>query len=86
MRAVNLLPRDDAQRGRKQQNLPALISTGLVVLVTGLLGVFYFSAKSASTANELELRDATAELALLPTPSELATPSSTFIPSPAAGR
>lgn len=73
MRAVNLLPKDDAQRGRRQQNLPALISTGLVVLVTGLVGVFYFSAKSASTAKELELRDATAELALLPTPSELAT-------------
>jgi Tfp pilus assembly protein PilN len=73
MRAVNLLPRDDAQRGRRQQNLPALISTGLVVLVTGLVGVFYFSAKSASTAKELELRDATAELALLPTPSELAS-------------
>lgn len=73
MRAVNLLPKDDAQRGRRQQNLPALISTGLIVLVTGLVGVFYFSAKSAATTNELELQDAKAELALLPTPSELAS-------------
>jgi Tfp pilus assembly protein PilN len=73
MRAVNLLPKDDAQRGRRQQNLPALISTGLVVLVTGLVGVLYFSAKSASTAKDLELQDAKAELALLPTPSELAS-------------
>jgi Tfp pilus assembly protein PilN len=73
VRAVNLLPKDDAQRGRRQQNLPALISTGLIVLVTGLVGVLYFSAKSASTTKELELQDAKAELALLPTPSELAS-------------
>jgi Tfp pilus assembly protein PilN len=73
VRAVNLLPRDDAQRGRRRQNLPALISTGLIVLVTGLVGVFYFSAKSASTTRELELQDAKAELALLPTPTELAS-------------
>jgi Tfp pilus assembly protein PilN len=73
VRAVNLLPNDDAQRGRRQQNLPALISTGLIVLVTGLVGVLYFSAKSASTAKGLELQDAKAELALLPTPSELAS-------------
>jgi Tfp pilus assembly protein PilN len=72
MRAVNLLPKDDAQRGRRQQNLPALISTALVVLVTGLVGVLYFSAKSTSTTKQLELEDAQAELALLPTPSELA--------------
>ena len=38
MRAVNLLPRDDQQRSRKQQNIPALVSTGLIVLVSGLLG------------------------------------------------
>ena len=73
MRAVNLLPKDDQQQGRRKQNLPALISTGLIVLVTGLMGVFYFSARSAATAKELELEDAKAELALLPTPSELAT-------------
>lgn len=73
MKAVNLLPRDDAQRGRRQQNLPALISTGLIVLVTGLVGVLYFSAKSTSTTKQLELEDAQAELALLPTPSELAS-------------
>jgi Tfp pilus assembly protein PilN len=72
MRAVNLLPKDDGQRGRKQ-NLPALISTGLIVLVTGLVGVLYFSAKSTSSTKGLELEDAKAELALLPTPSELAS-------------
>ena len=44
MRAVNLLPKDDAQRGKRQQNIPALVSTALVVLVSGLLGVMYFSS------------------------------------------
>ena len=70
MRAVNLLPRDDAQRQSKQQNLPALASTGVAVLVIGLLGVFYFSAKSTAKQKELALQDAQAELALLPTPAD----------------
>jgi Tfp pilus assembly protein PilN len=69
VRAVNLLPRDDAQRQKKQQNLPALASTAVVVLVTGLLGVLYFSAKSEAGQKEFELQDARAELALLPTPA-----------------
>ena len=70
MRAVDLLPRDDAQRQKKQQNVPALASTALVVLVTGLLGVMYFSAKSAAGQKDFELQDANAELAMLPTPAE----------------
>lgn len=72
MRAVNLLPKDDVQRSRKQQNLPALVSTGLVVLVTGLLGVMYFSAKKTADAKDFELQDAKAELAILPTPADIA--------------
>jgi Tfp pilus assembly protein PilN len=72
VRAVNLLPRDDQQRSRKQQNIPALVSTGLVVLVTGLLGVMYFSAKKTADAKEFELQDAQAELAILPTPADIA--------------
>lgn len=71
MRSVNLLPRDDGQRSKRPQNLPALLSTGLAVLVTGLLGVTYFSAKSSASAANLELQDAQAELALLPTPAEI---------------
>lgn len=72
MRAVNLLPKDDQQRTRKRQNVPALVSTALVVLVTGLLGVMYFSAKSTAEAREFELQDAQAELATLPSPEDLA--------------
>jgi Tfp pilus assembly protein PilN len=72
MRAVNLLPRDDPQRQKKKQNVPALISTALAVLVTGLLGVMYFSAKSNAEQKDMALQDAKAELALLPTPADSA--------------
>jgi len=75
VRAVNLLPKDDAQRSQRPQNLPTVISTALVVLVTGLLGVMYFSAKSTAETKAMEVEDARAELALLPTPAELATES-----------
>lgn len=71
MRAVNLLPRDDQSRGKKQQNVPALIATALIVLVTGLIGVMYLSAKSTAQAKEFEIEDAKAELALLPSVSEI---------------
>jgi Tfp pilus assembly protein PilN len=72
MRAVNLLPKDDGQRQRKKQNYPALVSTGAAVLVIGLMGVMYFSAKSTAEQKDLALQDAQAELALLPTPADSA--------------
>lgn len=73
MRAVNLLPKGGGPRTRKPQNVPALVSTAVIVLVSGLVGVLYFSAKSAATRKQLEVQDAKAELALLPTPTQLAT-------------
>ena len=72
MRAVNLLPKDDNRRSQKPQNVPTLVSTAVVVLVTGLVGLMYFSAKTTAVAADLELQDAKAELALLPTPAEIA--------------
>ena len=72
MRAVNLLPKDVAQHAKKPRNTPAVISTALIVLVSGLLGVLYFNAKSTVAMKEIELADATAELQLLPSPTELA--------------
>jgi Tfp pilus assembly protein PilN len=72
MRAVNLLPKDDLQGSRKQQNIPALVSTGLIVLVSGLLGVMYFSAKKTADAKDFELQDAKAELSILPSPADIA--------------
>jgi Tfp pilus assembly protein PilN len=72
VRAVNLLPKDDNRRSSKPQNVPTVISTAVVVLVMGLVGLMYFSAKSTAAAADLELQDAKAELALLPTPAEIA--------------
>jgi Tfp pilus assembly protein PilN len=72
MRAVNLLPKDDHRRSQRPQNLPTVVSTAVVVAVMGLVGLMYFSAKSTAAAAELELQDAKAELALLPTPAEIA--------------
>jgi len=71
MRAVNLLPRDDQSRGKRQQNVPALVATALIVLVTGLIGVMYLSSKSTAQAKEYEIEGAKAELALLPSVSEI---------------
>ena len=64
MRAVNLLPRDDQNKTQRKQNVPVLISTALIVLVTGLLGVMYLSSKSTAQSKAFELEDAKAELAL----------------------
>jgi Tfp pilus assembly protein PilN len=71
MRAVNLLPRDDQSRSKKQQNVPVLISTALIVLVTGLVSVMYLSSKSTAQSKEFELVDAKAELALLPSVADI---------------
>ena len=71
MRAVNLLPRDDQNKTQRKQNVPVLISTALIVLVTGLIGVMYLSSKSTAQSKEYELEDAKAELALLPSVAEI---------------
>ena len=75
MRAVNLLPKDDKRRSQRPQNLPTVVSTAVVVAVIGLVGLMYFSAKSTAAAAELELQDSNAELALMPTPTEIAAKS-----------
>jgi Tfp pilus assembly protein PilN len=71
MRAVNLLPRDDQTRSTRKQNVPALISTALIVLVTGLIGLTYLSSKSTAQSKEFELEGARAELALLPSVADI---------------
>jgi Tfp pilus assembly protein PilN len=71
MRAVNLLPKDDQNRSTRKQNVPALISTAVIVLVTGLIGVTYLSAKGTAESKSSELDGARAELALLPSVSEI---------------
>lgn len=71
MRAVNLLPKDDQNRSTRKQNVPALISTALIVLVTGLIGVTYLSSKGTANAKSAELEGAQAELSLLPSVADI---------------
>ncbi len=71
MRAVNLLPKIDQYSTTRKQNVPVLISTALIVLVTGLIGVTYLSSKGAAESKSSELDGAKAELALLPSVADI---------------
>jgi Tfp pilus assembly protein PilN len=71
MRAVNLLPKDDQNRSTRKQNVPALIATALIVLVTGLIGVTYLSAKGTAESKKTELGSARDELALMPSVADI---------------
>ncbi len=69
MRAVNLLPKDDGQRGPSWRDNPLVIG-GVVgaVLVTAVLAASFLTA-STSVADNQKLRDAAqAELATTPVP------------------
>ena len=68
MRAVNLLPRDDAGQGRKLPPLPALVACGGAVLVTAVLALMFLSASSQVSKQRQALRDAQAEYASIPAP------------------
>ena len=72
MRAVNLLRRTTRSAGAGSRTSRADLDRPDRARDRAV-GVLYFSAKSASTAKDLELQDAKAELALLPSPSELAS-------------
>lgn len=71
MRAVNLLPKVDQYKTTRKQNVPVLISTALIVLVTGLIGVTYLSSKGTAESKSSELEGAKAELALLPSVADI---------------
>jgi Tfp pilus assembly protein PilN len=71
VRAVNLLPKDDQSRSTRKQNVPALIATALIVLVTGLIGVTYLSAKGTAESKKTELVSARDELALMPSVADI---------------
>ncbi len=71
MRAVNLLPKVDHHRSTRKQNVPVLISTALIVLVTGLIGVTYLSSKGTAESKKSELEGAQAELALMPSVADI---------------
>jgi len=70
VRAVNLLPRDNARQRRiTQQNLPAVVGASLGVVVTGALALTFLSAASSVKSAQQELNDVTAQLAATPKPA-----------------
>ena len=68
MRAVNLLPKDDAAQGRKAPPLPVIVACVGVVLVSALLAVMYLSASSKVSDEKRSLQQAQSEYASIPTP------------------
>ena len=69
MRAVNLLPRDDAAQGRKRPPLPVLVGCVGTVLVTALIAVLFLSASAGVAKKQRALDQIKAEYAALPTPA-----------------
>jgi Tfp pilus assembly protein PilN len=68
VRAVNLLPGDDAA-ARKAPPLPILVLCIGSVVVAGLMAVLFLSASSGVAAKQRALRDAQAQYAAIPAPA-----------------
>lgn len=68
MRAVNLLPRDDASQGRKAPPLPVLVGCIGTVLVAAVMAVLFLSASSGVAAKQRALEKIQAEYAAMPAP------------------
>jgi Tfp pilus assembly protein PilN len=69
VRAINLLPRDDARRGRPQKNqLIVLVPVVIAVLMAALLSAMFLSASGAAKDKQAELATLQDELHAIPTP------------------
>jgi len=68
MRAVNLLPSDDAGEGRRVPPLPVLVGCVGVVLVTAVLVLMFLSASSGVAHQRSALEQAQAAYSAIPAP------------------
>jgi Tfp pilus assembly protein PilN len=68
VRAVNLLPGDQADQGRKVPPLPVLAGCVGTVLVSALLAMMYLSASGGVAKKQQALEQIQAEYAALPAP------------------
>src|SRR5215470_10550309 len=69
MRAINLLPKDDARRGRPQRpQWLVLVPVVLAVLLTALTSAMFLSASGKAKDKQSQLSGLQAELAAIPTP------------------
>ena len=69
MRAVNLLPRDDASQGRRLPPPPVLTACIGVVVMTAVLAVMFLSASGKVAEQQRALQDAQATYNALPAPA-----------------
>jgi Tfp pilus assembly protein PilN len=67
MRAINLLPRDDARRNQKTQWI-VIIPVVLAVLMTGAFSAMFLSASGKVKDRQSELSSLQLQLAAIPTP------------------
>jgi Tfp pilus assembly protein PilN len=68
VRAVNLLPGDQADQGRKVPPLPVLVGCVGTVVVSALLALMFLSASSGVAKKQHALEQIQAEYAALPAP------------------
>jgi Tfp pilus assembly protein PilN len=78
VRAVNLLPRDQAQKSRiKKEQLPFVVGGCVGLVVTALLASQYLSQSGKAAAERQTLDDLKAQLAALPAPPPGPAPGQT---------
>lgn len=69
MRAVNLLPGDQADQGRKVPPLPVLVGCIGTVVISALLAVMFLSASAGVAKKQHALEQIQAEYAAIPAPA-----------------
>lgn len=68
MRAINLLPKDGAHRGRQKTQWIVLVPVVLAVLMTAVFSAMFLSASSKVKDKQAELAQVQDELHAIPTP------------------
>jgi Tfp pilus assembly protein PilN len=81
MRAINLLPRDDARRGRQKTQWIVLVPVVAAVVLTGLLSALFLSASGKVKDKQAELSVLKDTLAAIPTPDASKIQSQTALAS-----
>ncbi len=69
MRAVNLLPGDEANQGRKVPPLPVLAGCIGMVVISALLAVMFLSASAGVATKQRALEEIQAKYAAIPAPA-----------------
>jgi Tfp pilus assembly protein PilN len=68
MQAINLLPKDDARRGRQKTQWIVIVPVVLAVLLTGAFSAMFLSASGKVKDRKAELASLQMQLAAIPTP------------------